>query len=135
MTTTILAIIPDVYFTKIAVSKDADIIYQYEIDHSKEDFLLMDIIDQIPFRRDAIMKRLRYDTVDIKSIQYVVAEGGLLKPCESGVYEIDKAMIGDLIDGVGGNDIIKPDEEMRRISVGIYDTLSDVVKAFENNEI
>lgn len=106
MTTTILAIIPDVYFTKIAVSKDADIIYQYEIDHSKEDFLLMDIIDQMPFRRDAIMKRLRYDAVDIKSIQYVVAEGGLLKPCESGVYEIDKAMIGDLIDGVGGNDII-----------------------------
>ena len=107
MSTIVLSIITEVFYTRIAVSKDENIFYQCDIDHSKDDFILMDnVVDQLPFRRDAIMNRLRYDAVDIKSIQYVVAEGGLLKPCESGVYEIDKNMVGDLIDGVGGDDVI-----------------------------
>lgn len=107
MSTKILSIITEVCYTAIAISEDENIIYQYEIDHSKEDFLLLDnTIDQLPFRRDALMNQLRHDAVDVKSIQYVVAEGGLLKPCESGVYNIDKTMVGDLIDGVGGDDVM-----------------------------
>lgn len=107
MSTKILAISTEVCYTAIAISEDENIIYQYEIDHSKEDFLLLDnTIDQLPFRRDALMNQLRHDAVDVKSIQYVVAEGGLLKPCESGVYNIDKTMVGDLIDGVGDDDVM-----------------------------
>lgn len=107
MSTKILAISTEVCYTAIAISEDENIIYQYEIDHSKEDFLLLDnTIDQLPIRRDALMNQLRHDAVDVKSIQYVVAEGGLLKPCESGVYNIDKTMVGDLIDGVGGDDVM-----------------------------
>lgn len=107
MSTIILTISTEIFYTRIALSKDENIFYQSDIDHSRDDYIQMDnIMDQLPFRRDAIMNRLRYDAVDIKSIQYVVAEGGLLKPCEAGVYEIDKTMVGDLIDGVGGDDII-----------------------------
>ena len=107
MSTIILAISTGVFYTKIALSKDENIFYQNDIDHSKNDFIHMDnIMDQLPFRRDAIMNTLRRDAIDIKSIQYVVAEGGLLKPCETGVYEIDKTMVSDLIDGVGGDDVI-----------------------------
>lgn len=107
MSTIILAISAEVFYTRIAVSKDESIIYQRDINHRKEDFLLMDnVTEQLPFRRDAIMEQLSQDAVDIKSIEYVVAEGGLLKPCESGVYDIDKIMIGDMIDGVGGEDVI-----------------------------
>ena len=107
MSKTILAISTEVFYTRIAVSKDENIIYQKDIDHSKHDFILMDnIMDQLPFRRDTIMNQLCEDAVDTKSIEYVVAEGGLLKPCESGVYDIDKNMIGDLIDGAGGDDVI-----------------------------
>ena len=107
MSTIILSIITDVFYTRIAVCKDENIFYQSDIDHSKDDFILMDnVIDQLPFRRDAIMNQLRRNAVDINSIQYVVAEGGLLKPCETGAYEIDKIMVGDLIDGVGGEDVL-----------------------------
>ena len=107
MSTMILAICPEMYYTKIAVSEDYNIVYQCDIEHSKDDFALTDnITDQLPFRRDAIMYQLRRDAVDIKSIKYVVAEGGLLMPCESGVYDIDKNMVSDLLDGVGGEDII-----------------------------
>jgi butyrate kinase len=107
MSTIILTINTEIFYTRIAVSKDENIFYQSDIDHSKDDFILMEnAVDQLPFRRDAIMNRLRRDAVDIKSVQYVVAEGGLLKPCETGVYEIDKIMVGDMIDGVGGDDVI-----------------------------
>lgn len=107
MSTIILAICPEVYYTKIALSEDDVILYQTEINHSKDDVEFMDnITDQIPFRRDAIMNQLRSDNVDVKSVQYVVAEGGLIMPCESGVYDVDKNMVGDLIDGTGGDDII-----------------------------
>ncbi len=107
MSIIILTISTEVFYTRIALSKDDAIIYQRDINHSKDDFILLeDNADQLPFRRDAIMNQLRQDAVNLKSIQYVVAEGGLLKPCESGVYEIDKGMVGDLIDGVGGDDVI-----------------------------
>ena len=107
MPTIILAITTEVFYTRISVSKNENIFYQKDIDHSKDDFILMDnIMDQLPFRRDAIMNQLRNDAIDIKSIQYIVAEGGLLKPCESGVYDINKNMIGDMIDGAGGDDVI-----------------------------
>lgn len=107
MSVTILYISPELHSTKIAVSEDEKKVYQCEIDHSGEDFLLFENnIEQLPFRRDAIMNRLRKDGISLKSIKFVVSEGGLLKPCKSGVYQIDKNMIGDLIDGIGGNDII-----------------------------
>ena len=48
MSTKILAISTEVCYTAIAISEDENIIYQYEIDHSKEDFLLLDnTIDQL----------------------------------------------------------------------------------------
>lgn len=107
MSTSVLAISTEIFYTRIAVSKDENIVYQKDIDHSKEDFILFDsITEQLPFRRDAIMSQLRHDEIDVKTIQYVVAEGGLLMPCQSGVYDIDKTMIGDLIDGAGGDDVI-----------------------------
>lgn len=107
MSTIVLAISTEIFYTRIAVSKDESIVYQKDINHTNEEFLQFEgVAEQLPFRRDAIMNQLRQDSVDIKSIQYVVAEGGLLKPCESGVYDIDKNMVGDLIDGVGGDDVI-----------------------------
>lgn len=107
MATNILSIYPKIYSTKIAVSNDFDIIYESEIFHSEDElFLYENLMEQMPFRRDAIMSQLRKDAVDFKSIQYVVAEGGLLKPCKSGVYNINKSMVGDLIDGVVGDDVI-----------------------------
>ena len=107
MSVVILSIYPEIYSTKIAVSEGENIVYRSDVNHSKEDFILFEsVMEQMPFRRDAIMDQMRKDNVDIKSIQYVVAEGGLLRPCGEGVYSIDKTMVGDLIEGIGGDDII-----------------------------
>ena len=64
MPTIILNIITEVSYTKIAISEDENIVYQCEIDHSKEDFVMIDsIMEQLPFRRDAIMKQMHLDVV------------------------------------------------------------------------
>ena len=102
MASTILYLCPELHSTKIAVGEDRKIVYQYEINHLEEEFILFENnIEQLPFRRDAVMSQLRKDGVNLKSIDFVAAEGGLLKPCKSGVYQIDKNMIGDLLDGIG----------------------------------
>ena len=107
MAATILYICPELHSTKIAVGEDKKIVYHCVINHSKEDLVLFENnIEQLPYRRDAVMTQLRKDGVNLKSIKFVAAEGGLLKPCKSGVYQIDKNMIGDLIDGIGGDDVI-----------------------------
>ena len=94
MAVAILYICPELHSTKVAVGEDGKIVYQCEINHSEEDFILFENnIEQLPFRRDAVMSRLRKDGVNLKSIKFVAAEGGLLKPCKSGVYQIDKNMI------------------------------------------
>ncbi len=107
MSITILSVCPDINNTTIAISKDEDVVYQTDIDHSNSDFLrFKNIMDQLPFRRDAVINQMMTDGINIKDIQFVVAEGGLLKPCKSGVYNVDKTMVADLIDGIGGDDII-----------------------------
>lgn len=115
MKTTILSIVPELFSTKIAVSQHQsdnksqlpNIVYQAKIKHTSEDFILCEnTSDQLSLRRDTIIYQLRKDNVNIKEIQYVVAEGGLLRPCKSGVYTIDKKMVGDLIEGIAGDDII-----------------------------
>ena len=107
MATNILSIYPKLYSTEIAVSKDDNIFYQYEIEHANDELIVFEnIVEQISFRRDAIMNQLRKDNINIKELNYVVAEGGLLRPCQSGVYAIDKNMVGDLLDGIAGDDII-----------------------------
>ena len=79
MSITILSVCPDINYTTIAISKDEDVVYQTDIDHSNYDFLRYDnIMDQLPFRRDAIINQLKTDGLNIKDIQFVVAEGGLL---------------------------------------------------------
>ena len=44
MSTVILSIYPELYSTKIAVSEDDDIVYESDINHSKEDFVVFENI-------------------------------------------------------------------------------------------
>lgn len=107
MESSILLICVDVNMTKIALYRGKDFYYNKTINHAEDESFINDIfVDQIAYRRDAVLYALRRDSVNLKDIKFVVAEGGLLEPCSSGVYAINKIMIEDLIDGVGGNDVI-----------------------------
>ena len=54
------------------------------------------VTDQLEFRKDLICKEIKYADINLENIKVVIGRGGLLKPIESGVYEVNKLMIKDL---------------------------------------
>src|SRR6056297_1743652 len=93
----ILTINPGSTSTKIAVYRNAKSIFLKNIKHSSKtlkDF--KKISDQFHFRKDVILNELKEADVDIDHISAVVGRGGLVKPIESGVYEVNETMKKDL---------------------------------------
>ena len=46
------------------------------------------VADQFGFRRDLVLEALREEGVEFASLSAVIGRGGLVKPIESGVYEV-----------------------------------------------
>lgn len=51
---------------------------------------------QFQFRKDIILSELKNAGFNINEINAIVGRGGLVKPIESGVYEVNEALINDL---------------------------------------
>ncbi|MBS3808107.1 MAG: butyrate kinase [Bacteroidales bacterium] len=93
----ILAVNPGSTSTKIAVYKNAKSVFLKTIRHSSENLEKFErITDQFHFRKDMVIQELGDSEVDINQISAVVGRGGLIKPVESGVYEVNEAMVNDL---------------------------------------
>ncbi len=93
----ILTINPGSTSTKIGLFEDKKLIFSKNLKHSVEDLEKYDsIISQYQFRKNLILKVLKDENVELKNISAVVARGGLLKPIQSGVYEVNSKMIEDL---------------------------------------
>ncbi len=99
----LLIINPGSTSTKIGVYEDENPILVETLRHSAEEIGKYETIyDQYQFREDIILKVLKDKNFDINTLDAVVGRGGLLKPIESGTYEIDEAMLEDLKAGVSG---------------------------------
>lgn len=99
----ILAINPGSTSTKIAVFEDHKQVFTHTLRHSSEEISAYErIADQYEFRKKAIINTLSENNIDRYSFSVIVGRGGVLKPIESGVYEVNEAMIHDLTIGVGG---------------------------------
>ena len=99
----ILAINPGSTSTKMAVFKNAKSVFLKTIRHSSENLEKFErITDQFHFRKEVVLRELEDSEVDIRQISAVVGRGGLIKPVESGVYEVNEAMTKDLREGRGG---------------------------------
>ncbi|MFP4024463.1 MAG: butyrate kinase [Thiohalospira sp.] len=93
----ILAINPGSTSTKIAVYQGSKSVFLKNIKHSAEELQpFRKIVDQFSFRKDIILKELEAADIRIDLIKAVVGRGGLVKPIESGVYEVNEQMIKDL---------------------------------------
>jgi len=93
----ILVINPGSTSTKIAVFQNNRAVFQKNIKHSPEELQpFKRVADQYEFRKTHILTELHAANINISDIDYVVGRGGLLKPIESGVYEVNEAMIRDL---------------------------------------
>ena len=93
----ILAINPGSTSTKIAVYENDNSIFLKNIKHTAEDLKDFNkITDQFHFRKDIILKELTEAAIEFDKIKAVVGRGGLLKPIESGIYEVNESMKKDL---------------------------------------
>ena len=96
-TTYILAINPGSTSTKIAVYNGTKPKFIQTLRHSTEELeQYTKVTDQFSFRKNIILKSIEDEEIDIKSIKIVMGRGGLLKPVESGVIEVNEAMLKDL---------------------------------------
>ncbi len=94
----ILVLNPGSTSTKIAVFQNNRPVFQKSIKHSQEELKpFKRVTDQYEFRKEIILKELIEAGIDIAKISIVVGRGGLVKPIESGVYEVNQAMIDDLM--------------------------------------
>ena len=99
----ILTINPGSTSTKIAVYEDENLIHLHTIRHSSDELAgYGGIFDQYEFRKDLILKQLSDDQFDLNKLSAVVGRGGLMRPLQSGVYEVNERMISDLKASIGG---------------------------------
>lgn len=99
----ILAINPGSTSTKIAVYKNNKSVFLKNIKHSADELKgFAKIADQFEYRKEIILKELKEADISIDKISAVVGRGGLIKPIESGVYEVNERMKEDTINCVMG---------------------------------
>ncbi len=95
----ILAINPGSTSTKIAVFEENTPIFVRNIKHSSEELSVFeDIASQYEFRKRLIVAELEKEKIDFAKIRAIVGRGGLVKPIESGVYEVNDRLKKDLYD-------------------------------------
>lgn len=96
----ILAINPGSTSTKFSLFEEDKLVFENTLRHSAEELKGYEkITDQFHFRKNLIVQELAERKVDLKRISVVVGRGGMLKPIESGVYEVNRKMTDDLSSG------------------------------------
>ena len=100
----ILVINPKNTSSKIAVYKDSNICFLKTIKYTDEELAACGSIPgQLEMRKNAILKELRENDINVNKLSIVIARGGLIKPVKSGVYEVNDLMRQDLLKGVMGS--------------------------------
>ncbi len=99
----ILSINPGSTSTKLAVYDEENIVCMHTVRHSTQELEKFEhVFDQYEFRKNLILKKLREDNVDLNELSAVVGRGGLVRPLESGVYEVNDQLIQDLKNCLNG---------------------------------
>ena len=99
----LLIINPGSTSTKIAVFHDKECVFKKNIKHSTEEIAPFEhIADQYHFRKEVILNELKEAGIELNDLSMVVGRGGLLKPLTSGIYEVNEAMIRDLVNSPVG---------------------------------
>ena len=99
----ILVINPGSTSTKIGVYRNTKSRFLKSIRHSIEDLQnFRRISDQFEFRKKIILEELSRADVKLYEISAVIGRGGLVKPIDSGVYEVNEQLKEDLRTGIYG---------------------------------
>lgn len=95
----ILAINPGSTSTKLAIYENEVLKSEFKITHDTKEILsYKHIIDQYQFREKIIIDFLKKQNIDLKTFSAIVGRGGMLKPIESGTYEVNDLMVKDMME-------------------------------------
>ncbi|MCL2561399.1 MAG: butyrate kinase [Rikenellaceae bacterium] len=93
----ILAINPGSTSTKVAIYDGRKLLKEITLRHSTEELAgFKRIADQFDFRKRIILDTMKEADIDIASLDAVIGRGGMLKPVDSGIFEVNEAMKADL---------------------------------------
>lgn len=96
-TFTILAINTGSTSTKMAVYRNRTPVVELCVTHRTDEIERFETLtDQVEWRKDIILSTLADKDIDPTSFSAVIGRGGLLRPIESGVYEVNELMIDEL---------------------------------------
>ena len=99
----ILVVNPGSTSTKIGVYEDETLLFDKTLRHSAEDIAQFNTIPaQKDWRRDLVMKALREQGFDARTLSAVSGRGGLLRPIRGGTYAVNDNMVKDCTIGVQG---------------------------------
>ena len=99
----ILVIYPETISTQIALYKGKTLLFLKNIKHKQDDLSKYAALeDQLQFRSRIILNELKDNDADLDQVEIIVGRGGLLKPVNAGVYEVNEKMVHDLKTGVEG---------------------------------
>lgn len=100
----ILAINPGSTSTKFSLYEEENLIFENNLRHSSEELsVFKKITDQFHFRKNLILNELSDRGTDFSRIAAVVGRGGLVKPIESGIYQVNLKLKEDLLSGQWGH--------------------------------
>jgi len=100
----ILAINPGATSTKIAVYRSNKFVFLKTIRHDLDDLKpFKKTVDQLDFRMELVLTEVKENHIPFEQVGMIIARGGLIRPIESGVYEVNNDMIIDLEKGVMGD--------------------------------
>lgn len=93
----ILVINPGSTSTKIGIFHGEEKLKELVIRHHKDEISQYDhVIDQLDFRIEQINLFLSKEEIVHEQFDGYIARGGLIKPVESGIYEVNEKMLDDL---------------------------------------
>lgn len=100
----ILVINPGATSTKIAVYLQNRSVFLKTIRHEIGDLeAFARTSDQLEYRRRLVLSEVEANHIPFDGVGVIIARGGLIHPIESGVFEVNQAMIRDLETGVMGD--------------------------------
>jgi len=99
----ILAVNPGATSTKIAAYHADRFVFLTVIRHECDDLMrFRRIVDQLDYRKELVLKEVRKNQIPFERVGMIISRGGLVRPIESGVYEVNEDMIRDLREGISG---------------------------------
>lgn len=96
----ILAVNPGGTSTKLGLFRETELIFEKSVRHLPEELESFgSTLGQLDYRRDMILETLREEGHEISGLSAVVGRGGAFKPLESGTYQVNRKLVGDIREG------------------------------------